>query len=110
MFSFLIATAILFGLNAILVQPITKMILLRKLAKPAYAHLALMAPEAAQAEVGRVATTTFILVHVTVMFTAGMLAGMAGCPLIGISRNLKAWPGMLALIFASFYFAHLARA
>lgn len=104
----LIATAILWGLNTIFVQPLTQLMLRWKLNKPAYAHVLAMAPEAAQAEAGRLATKIFILVDVLVMFLAGALAGLAGYPLIGIARNVRAWPGMLTLIVASFYFASLA--
>jgi hypothetical protein len=107
--NFLIATAILWGLNAVLVQPLTLAMVRWKLNNPAYAHLMQLAPEAAQAEVGRLATKIFILVDVVVMFVAGLLAGLAGYPLIGIARNPKAWPGMLVLIVASFYFASHAR-
>jgi hypothetical protein len=106
--NFLIATAILWGLNAIFVQPLTQQMLRWKLNNPKYAHLMEMAPETAQAEVRRLATKIFILVDVLVMFVAGALAGLAGYPLIGITRNAKAWPGMLTLIVASFYFASRA--
>jgi hypothetical protein len=106
--NFLIATAILWGLNTIFVQPLTQLMVRWKLNKPAYAHLLEMGPEGAQAEVRRLATRIFILVDVPVMFLAGALAGLAGYPLIGIARNAKAWPGMLTLIVASFYFASLA--
>ena len=98
----LVATAILWGLNAIAVIPLTKMMLRRKLSQPAYAKLAMMAPDAAQAEAGKLATRTFIMVDVMVMFVAGALAGLAGFPLIGISRSLKSWPGMITLIVVSF--------
>lgn len=37
-----------------------------------------------------------------VMGAAGFIAGLAGYPLIGFSTRGRSWPGMLAMIIASF--------
>jgi hypothetical protein len=49
----------------------------------------------------------FIQADVIVMGIAGAIAGMVGYPLIGISWKATAWPGLLAMIGASFLSCYL---
>ncbi len=51
---------------------------------------------------------TFIKADMLVMGIAGVLAGMAGYPLIGIAWKANAWPGLLALIGTSFLSYHFS--
>jgi hypothetical protein len=49
----------------------------------------------------------YIEAGVIVSAIAGFLAGLAGFTLIGFAWKAKAWPGLLALIGASFIGSHL---
>jgi len=44
----------------------------------------------------------YIFISVAVLGIAGIVAGLAGYPMIGLSTRARSWPGMLAMIFGSF--------
>lgn len=60
------------------------------------------APETEEAE-SEPKLGTYISVSVAVLGLAGILAGLAGHPLIGLSTRARSWPGMLAMIAGSFF-------
>jgi len=49
---------------------------------------------------------TYIFVSVAVLGIAGVAAGLAGYPMIGLSTRARSWPGMLAMIAGSFWGSH----
>jgi len=99
----LVGTLILWGLNSILVQPITQLLLARRMAaeglQPAgFGSL----PVADQEQWKGIATGYFIAVDVIVLAIAGLVGGLLGFWFIGFTTQLKGWPGMLAFIVCSF--------
>jgi hypothetical protein len=58
--------------------------------------------EEAKARCAKLYSTKFIQADVLVMGVAGLIAGLAGFPLVGFAWKAKAWPGLLAMIGASF--------
>ncbi len=51
--------------------------------------------------------TKFIQADVLVLGSLGFMAGLAGFPLIGVAWQWRAWPGLLAMIGASFLGFHM---
>lgn len=100
-----VGTIILWGLIALLVQPLANHWLSRRLQEPAYAYLnsAEEPDEQASHELASLAARYFILASVVILGMAGLVLGLvAGAPFIGFAWNRKFWPGMIALIVASF--------
>lgn len=54
-------------------------------------------------------TTKYIQADLIVMGIAGFIAGLAGLQMIGFAWKAKAWPGLLAMIAASFMGYALSR-
>ena len=101
----LVGTLILWGLTALVVQPLANHWLKRRLQEPAYAHLNSTEEldERAKQELASLATRYFVLADVLVLGIAGFILGLAsGAPCIGFAWDRKFWPGMIALIAASF--------
>jgi hypothetical protein len=98
----LIGTTILWGLNALLVLPLTNYWVKRKLEEPAYAGLQGTAlAEQDQATLKDLATRAYICVDMLVLGMAGLIAGLLGYWFIGLSFQAKGWPGMIAFIGSS---------
>lgn len=99
----IIGTAILWGLNALFVIPISNFFLRRKLEEPSYARLqGTELTEHDQATLNGLATKYYILADLLVLGTAGFIGGLLGYYFIGISFETKGWPGMIAFVAASF--------
>jgi hypothetical protein len=105
----LVGTAILWGLSALVVQPIASYLLTRKLkGDPEYA-LALASGDAQiqldegkQKYIQSQATKYFVLADVGILAVAGFLIGLlSGYFFIGFSWKAKYWPGMAAFILSS---------
>ena len=106
----IIGTAILWGLSALVVVPLARFWLGRKLEEPAYARLqGSELSESDQSTVNRMATQYYIMADVLVLGTAGLIGGLLGYWFIGLSFEAKGWPGMIAFIGASFLGLSLAR-
>ena len=88
--SFVVASAILWALEKLIVLPLTMFMLRRRLAG------------LAQPEAQRMATRAYMITDTVVLATAGLIAGIAGFRFIGITFSKKGWPGMLAFIGCSF--------
>ena len=98
----LIGTAILWGLTAIFVMPLTDWLVRRRLKEPVYAHLrGENLEESAQKELESMATQYFVLADVLVLGIAGVIAGLLGYWFIGIALKARFWPGMIAFILTS---------
>src|SRR5271169_6456018 len=90
----IVGTLILWALNNILVQPITNLLIARRMAaqglQPAgFGQL----PATTQEEWKSIATGYFIAVDVIVLAIAGLVGGLMGFWFIGFSTQLKGWPG-----------------
>ena len=106
----IIGTAILWGLSALLVVPLARFWLGRKLEEPAYARLqGAELSESDQSTVNSLATRYYIMADVLVLGTAGLIGGLLGYWFIGLSFETKGWPGMIAFIGASFLGVSMAR-
>lgn len=106
-----VGTLILWGLLALFVQPLANHWLRRRLQEPAYFHLnsAEELDEQASQELASLAARYFILASVVVLGIAGFVLGLAiGAPFIGFAWKRQFWPGMIALIIASFVGAGFA--
>lgn len=98
----LIGTAILWGLTALFVIPLTEWFVSRRLQEPAYTHLkAENLDESAQKELESLGTRYFILADVLILGIAGFIAGLLGYWFIGIALDARGWPGMIAFILTS---------
>mgnify|MGYP001614474545 CR=1 FL=1 len=101
----IICTLMMWGLSAIAVVPLSKRLFANAVAgNPALASAAnseLIGDEM-KAELDRLYNIKFIQADVMVMGIAGFIAGLAGFPLIGFAWKASAWPGLLAMIGASF--------
>lgn len=98
----LIGTAILWGLTAIFVVPLTEWLVARRLREPGYAHLdAENLDERSLKELQSLVNRYFILADVLVLGIAGLLAGLLGFWFIGISFEARGWPGMITFILTS---------
>jgi hypothetical protein len=99
----IIGTAILWGLKALFVNPLSAFLLKRKLEEPAYAHLQSTEPTEDKRETLKgLATKYYILADLFVLGAAGFVGGLMGYYFIGVSFEAKSWPGMIAFIAASF--------
>jgi hypothetical protein len=96
----IIGTGILWVLSALVVSPLTTYVLKQRLMKPAYSHIEINQADAASLpEVKSLAIQSYILVDTLVLATAGFLMGVTcGWYFIGISFEVKGWPGMIAFI------------
>jgi len=107
-----ICTLLMWGLAAIVVIPLAQVLFRNSLqSRPdlmADGEAALITEEARE-EYRKLYYTKFIQADVLVMSIAGMIAGFAGFPLIGFAWKAKAWPGLLALIGASFLAFYIKR-
>ena len=111
--SWVIGTAILWGLKALVTNPLTRLIYRSIQPEPEHipppAESATPLPEGVVVpqETGKKAQEIpagyYILVDVAVMSVAGFLLGLiTGYYFIGISLRARDWPGMLTFIAASF--------
>jgi len=101
---FIIGMAILWGLTALVINPIVNAALKSRMeSEGVYAEdLRMLPPDQIQYWQG-VYTRIYILWDVIILGLAGFLAGyIFGIVLIGISFSAKGWPGMLAFIGLSF--------
>jgi len=99
----LIGTGILWVLTAILVVPLTNYVVKQRLKAPAYAHVNGDMEKAAELPGFKtLVTTSYIVVDMLVLGTAGFLMGLImGWYFMGISFEARGWPGMIAFIVAS---------
>lgn len=100
-----ICTLIMWGLSAIAVVPLSKRLFANAVAdNPELASVANSASigNEMQTRLDRLYNIKFIQADVLVMGIAGFIAGLAGFPLIGFAWKANAWPGLLAMIGASF--------
>jgi hypothetical protein len=108
----LICTLIMWGLTAIAVVPLAKRMSAKAIASNP--ELSLVAnseslSEEMKAKIQSLYNTMFIKADMLVMGIAGFIAGLAGFPLIGFAWKANAWPGLLALMGASFLSYQLRR-
>ena len=101
----LICTLIMWGLTAIAVIPLAKRMFAKAVASNP--DLSLVAnseslSEEMKAKIQSLHNTMFIKADMLVMGIAGFISGLAGFPLIGFAWKANAWPGLLALMGASF--------
>lgn len=105
----IICTLIMWGLTAIAVMPLSKMLFAKAVAgNPELSSAAnsdLLSEETKQ-KLRRLQNIKFVQVDVLVMGMAGLIAGFAGYPLIGFAWKANAWPGLMAMIGASFLSYH----
>ena len=100
----IIGTAILWGLTALIINPLVdSLVRSRMTSEGVYAEsIAELSPE----ERGyweRVETRIYIMCDIIILGIAGFIAGFGfGYFLIGISLNVKGWPGMIAFIGCSY--------
>jgi hypothetical protein len=109
---FPVGTLILWGVTSLIVQPLAQYWAQRRLAQPAYVYLGSAGnlDEAAKAKVDSLNRECFVMTHVLVLGALGFMAGLAlASPLIGIAWQRKYWPGIIALIAASFVGSVLVR-
>jgi hypothetical protein len=99
----LIGTGILWGLDAILVRPLTNYLLKQRLNSPTYAHLnGDLKTASEEPELKSLITRSYILVDTLVLGIAGFLFGtLLGWFFLGVSFNAKGWPGLIAFILMS---------
>ncbi|MCX5812430.1 MAG: hypothetical protein NT178_07780 [Proteobacteria bacterium] len=108
----IVCTLIMWGLTAVAVMPLAR--LLFKNALVGNSELVteggsqLAVTDELITEHSKLYTVKFIQADVIVMGIAGFVAGLAGFPLIGFAWKAKAWPGLIALIAASFIGCRLA--
>ena len=107
----IICTLIMWGLTAIAVVPLANRWFANAVAgnselAPA-ANLESVSDEM-KAKLQRLYNIKFIQADVLILGIAGFIVGLAGLPLIGFAWDAKAWPGLLALIGASFLSYHIA--
>ena len=101
----IICTLMMWGLSAIAVVPLSKKLFASAVAgNPALASVANsgVIGDEKKAELDKLYNIKFIQADVLVMGIAGFIAGLAGFPLIGFAWKASAWPGLLAMIGASF--------
>ena len=106
-----VGTLFLWGLTVFIVQPLAKFWVSIRLQKPAFAHI--NAPEIlgvlAKEEFEELEKKCYIQANVLVLGITGLVLGLAsGSPFIGIAWDRRFWPGMIALMCASFIGAFLA--
>jgi hypothetical protein len=112
-FSWVIGTAILWGLKALVTNPLARLLYRSMQPEPEYipppvesaAPLpeGVIAPQETGKKTQEIPAGYYILVDVAVMSIAGFLLGLiTGYYFIGISLRTRDWPGMLAFIAASF--------
>lgn len=101
----IICTLMMWGLSVIAVVPLSKRLFASAVTgNPAFASAAnsdLIGDEM-KAELDRLYNVKFMQADVMVMGIAGFIAGLAGFPLIGFAWKARAWPGLIAMIGASF--------
>jgi hypothetical protein len=100
----IIGTAILWGLTAILINPIVDAQLRSRMeSEGVYVSSMEQLSVGERAYWDGVATRIYILWDVIILGIAGFLGGyLLGYGLIGISLNVKGWPGMISMIVLSF--------
>lgn len=106
-----ICTLIMWGLTAIAVIPLSKMLFAKAVAvnpELVSAVTSEIISEEIKAKLQRLQNIKFIQADVLVMGVAGFISGLAGYPLIGFAWKANAWPGLLAMIVASFLSYHFA--
>jgi len=99
----LIGTGILWGLDAILVRPLTNCLVKQKLNSPAYAHLnGDVETISEEPEFKSLVARSYMLVDTLVLGSAGFLFGtLLGWFFLGASFQAKGWPGLIAFILMS---------
>ena len=101
----IICTLMMWGLSAIAVVPLSKRLFASAVTgNPTFASAAnseLIGDEMKD-RLDRLYNSKFIQADMLVMGIAGFIAGLAGYPLIGFAWKASAWPGLLAMIGASF--------
>jgi hypothetical protein len=108
----LICTLIMWGLTAIAVVPLAKRMFAKAVASNPEMSLAANSEslsEEMKAKLQSLYNTIFIKADVLVMGIAGFIVGMAGFPMFGFAWKANAWPGLLALMGASFLSYQLRR-
>lgn len=99
----LIGTAILWGLNALLVAPAVGLLLNGRLKAEGIGSESLAELPADQQQYWRrQAGIYYVFASVVILGIAGFVAGLMGFYFIGIALDPKSWPGMIAFIAASF--------
>jgi len=100
----MIGTAILWVLNAVLVAPLTNWSLRRRMVAEGVDPSSIGDLSSGQgARWKGIATGYYILWDVIVLGIAGFIGGLLGFWFIGVSLDLKGWPGILAFIGASLF-------
>ena len=105
-----ICTLIMWGLTAIAVIPLSKRLVAKAVAgDPELSSLSSFESlnNEMKEKLQKLHNIKFIQADVTVMGIAGFIAGLAGYPLIGFAWKLNAWPGLLAMVGASFLSYHV---
>lgn len=98
-----IGTGLLWGLTFIFVLPLTHILLQRKLAQPAYAHLnGTELSKESEAKLDWLQTRCYMLGDVLVLFTAGLILGLLGHAFVAFATRWASWPGVIAFVSASF--------
>lgn len=107
--NFLIPTLILWVLNSLVVAPLARVLLGRRVRNLALVQsdgTSLTQSPSADAEtLATHARQSYLLASLTVMTLAGTMAGLLGFQFIGLSFSRRGWPGMLAFCATSFIFA-----
>ncbi len=101
-----VCTIAIWVLNAIAVIPLTNWLFRTSLARAGGLAVEGAGEAVATKELvvqhQRLYTTKYIQADLIVMGIAGFIAGLAGLQMIGLAWKAKAWPGLLAMIAASF--------
>lgn len=99
----LIGTAILWIVSAVFVLPITNICVSRKMVAEGVEALSIDSLTNEQKKYWKgIATSYYILIDIVILGIVGFIGGLLGFYFIGISLELKGWPGMLAFIFSSY--------
>ena len=98
----LIGTAILWGLTALFVVPLTKLSLGRSMAVAGFKGGMDALPPEQKDHWARIAVRHYILWDIVVLGAAGVIGGLVGYWFIGVSMETKSWPGVIAFAAMSF--------
>ncbi len=97
-------TMVLWVVQALLVVPLTKFAVARKMAEAGVASRPVEGFSEDEKTVWKnVATQQYILWDTIVLGVVGLIGGLLGFYFIGISLEAKGWPGMIAFIASSFF-------
>jgi hypothetical protein len=99
----IVGTAILWGLTSLIVLPLTKMSVTRRLAEEGVNEASEeRLSEDAKKQWQGIYNRYYMTWDVVVLGIAGLIGGLLGYYFIGLSLEARGWPGMLAFIGASF--------